>query len=157
MNRLQKLAKVADALKQTASDPSTVIPYNALGVGGQENCTLQVIANSVCRRPADVKALAREAVYNTLMLNLSKAGSVSAAILLCKEARNVGWAVSVGFDPCVPGTGDTFLSDFAVGVGSGQLYTGGLLAGEGVALCNRLLQLSREDTDLTFVGRYFRR
>ena len=153
----QKVSKVLELARTQPEGTDPALSYLLSGVGGQENCALQIVADEICKTSAELKALAREAVYNTLMITLPKAGCVTAAVSLCKEARHVGWAVSVATDKHYPETMDTFLTDFAVGVGAGQLLAGGLLSGENFSKYNRLLEINRADPNIAYVGRYFRR
>lgn len=55
-----------------------------------------------------------------------------------------------------PDCADTFLVDFAVGMGCGQLMAGAL-QGPGGDRYNRLLEISRADSKLDFAGPDFRR
>eukprot|EP01036_Dinobryon_divergens_P035564 gene35564-46123_t len=133
------------------------LAYCVGGVGGQEGCPLQIVACNDCLCPSDIKTLSQHAVFNTVRIGLARAGTVGCAIALCREARNMGWAVVVSIDNDRPASTDTFLADFAVGVGAGQLSAGGLLSGEYVCKYNRLLEISKESPSISFVGRFFRR
>lgn len=131
--------------------------YRLSGVGGQEVCTLQLVAATGCRTAKDMKTLSQEAMYNAFRVSLYKAGTVSKAIAMVKDVRDLGWVPLVGIDREYPETLDTFLTDFAVGVGAGQLLAGGLVTGEYSSKYSRLLEIARTDPNLLFVGRYFRR
>lgn len=97
-------------------------------------------------------------MYNTLKVSLHKIGSVYQALLLCKRARvHNEWSIIVGCEDehCVE-TIDTFIADFAVAVGAGQFASGGLESGEYMAKYARLLEITREDSSISYCGKKFR-
>jgi enolase len=82
------------------------------------------------------------------------------AIELCKTAHEVGWSVIISTSKDAPETMDTFLSDFAVGIGSSQLHVGGLHAAEYSCKLNRILDISHEipeNSNIQFLGSNFRK
>ena len=83
--------------------------------------------------------------------------SLTNAIELCKTARELGWAVIIACAEDGPETCDTFISDFAVGIGAAQFMGGGLHSSETSAKYNRLLEISREHQGIAFIGSKFRR
>lgn len=83
-------------------------------------------------------------------------GSLTAAIQLCKTAREMGWAVIIGSSEDGPETMDTFISDFAVGIGASQFMAGGLHSLETGCKYNRLMEISRENEGINFIGSKFR-
>ena len=62
----------------------------------------------------------------------------------------------IGADEGIPETHDDFIVDFAVGVGACQLAVGNLHSAEGANKMNRLLEIFRENEEMSFVGREFR-
>jgi enolase len=76
---------------------------------------------------------------------------------MVKAAREIGWSVIVSCNEEAPETVDTFVADFAVGMGVGQFMGGSLRAAENFEKYNRLLEISRADNTLQFAGPAFRR
>ena len=66
------------------------------GVGRDESCPLQIVADEAVLSTKDVKKWAGEAVYNAVKIRMSKCGTVTEAVSMAKEARGVGWSVIVG-------------------------------------------------------------
>ena len=76
------------------------------------------------------------------MIKLNQIGTVSEtkrAIELCREAR-WGYVISHRSGE----TEDTFMADFAVAMGGGQIKTGSACRSERIAKYNRLLEIERE-------------
>jgi enolase len=92
-------------------------------------------------------------VFNTVKVRLRNYRTVSSAIAMCKAACAAGWTVILSADEGCVETTETFLADFAVGIGVTQLMIGSIETGEGVAKINRLLEIARENETLPFVGR----
>jgi enolase len=84
----------------------------------------------------------REKTTNAVLIKLNQIGTVSetiAAIDLCHQA---GWRFVVSHRSGE--TEDTFLADFAVAMGGGQLKTGSACRSERIAKYNRLLEIEAE-------------
>mmetsp|Transcript_11371 Transcript_11371/g.11399 ORF Transcript_11371/g.11399 Transcript_11371/m.11399 type:complete len:217 (-) Transcript_11371:350-1000(-) len=149
----EKLKQFMDSLQ---SDQTTEgLGYCLAGVGGQEGVPLQVVADHCT--VADIRTVAPESLYNAVRVTLGKAGTISAAVALCKQARSAGWAILVGVSREYAECTDSFLADFAVGVGAGQLLAGGLGAGEYCCKYNRVREIAEEDSSINFAGQFFRR
>ena len=97
-----------------------------------------------------------EAVFNTLKIKMSKTRTVTGAVNLAKAARQAGWQVIVGCEEGSPESADSFIADLAVGVAASQFQGGGMESAEHLSKFNRLLQISKENEDIKFVGRQFR-
>ena len=79
---------------------------------------------------------------NAALIKVNQIGTVSetvAAIHLCRKA---GWAFIVSHRSGE--TGDSFIADFAVAMGGGQIKTGSACRSERMAKYNRLLEIERE-------------
>lgn len=79
---------------------------------------------------------------NAVLIKLNQIGTVTetiAAVELCREA---GWNFIVSHRSGE--TEDTFIADFAVAMGGGQIKTGSLCRSERVAKYNRLLEIEQE-------------
>lgn len=135
--------------------PSEGLSYCMAGVGGEERVCMQVVTHHCSME--HLKLAAQEAAFNSIRISLEYAGTVSAAVAMCKQARALGWAIIVGPDKNIEQTTDSFITDFAVGVGAGQLMAGGFLSGESVNKYNRLLEIAEEDSSINYSGKRFRR
>lgn len=124
------------------------------GIGGDTNCPMQIIADSCIASTDDLANFDTENIYDTLKVNIYKIGSIYKAIQLCKNVRK--WAIIVGSEEENAETMDSFVADFAVGVGAGQFAAGGFDSGECLSKYNRLLEITREDDSIPFAGRAFR-
>jgi enolase len=84
----------------------------------------------------------REKTTNAVLIKLNQIGTVTetiAAILMCRKA---GWNFVISHRSGE--TEDTFMADFAVAMGGGQIKTGSGCRGERIAKYNRLLEIERE-------------
>jgi len=84
----------------------------------------------------------RERTTNAVLIKLNQIGTVTetiAAIDLCREA---GWNYVVSHRSGE--TEDTFMADFAVAMGGGQIKTGSACRSERIAKYNRLLEIEAE-------------
>jgi len=136
---------------------SDTLSYNFKGVGGEEGCKLQVICDGSCREPADIAELDVDKVYNAVKINLGKCATVTKAAELCKAAQAAGWIIVCGADERTSETCDSFIADFAVAMGAGQLAAGGVCCAEHAAKYNRLLEIARSDDTIGSAGKTFRR
>jgi len=150
-----RITETIDTLKADGS--TRELNYSMGGVGGDDSCHIQIIADTACKNPEEMRMLANEAVFDAIKIRLEKVGSISNAIEMCKTAREIGWGIVIACAEESPETTDTFISDFAVGVGAGQFMGGGLHSLEYGCKYNRLLEIRREDEAITFIGTKFRR
>ena len=108
---------------------------------------------------ANIEQYTSEMPYNTVKLQLSRFASVSQAMEVVRKARSVKWPVAIvsnNTSALGPETIDTFLADFAVGTGSGQLMMGGVFASECTAKYNRVMEIILESPDIRYVAGKFR-
>lgn len=83
-----------------------------------------------------------EHTANAALIKLNQIGTVTetiAAVRLCQQA---GWGTVISHRSGE--TEDTFIADFAVAVGAGQIKSGSLSRSERLAKYNRLLEIERE-------------
>jgi enolase len=126
------------------------------GVGGDASCTLQLPLDAVSfSKLENVEQYMAEMPHNCISLSLSTFTSVSQAIEVARKARLAKWPVTICVDTTTPTSTDSFLSDFAVGVGAGSVVFGGVLGGQFLCKYNRLLEISIENPEMQF-GRNFR-
>jgi enolase len=81
-------------------------------------------------------------VANSVLIKLNQIGSVTETIEAIKLARSAGWTAVVSHrsgETC-----DTFISDFVVGMGTGQIKTGAPCRSERVEKYNQLLRIEEE-------------
>jgi enolase len=83
-----------------------------------------------------------EHAANAILIKLNQIGTVSETIDTIKLAQNHGYAAVVSHRSGE--TEDTFIADFVVGAGTGQIKTGSLCRSERVAKYNRLMMIERE-------------
>ena len=60
---VQRIAETIAFIKEEGADE---LKYNTQGVGGDETCFLQVVADSACRNADEIKVLADENVFNAV-------------------------------------------------------------------------------------------
>lgn len=84
------------------------------------------------------KAIAMKAC-NALLLKINQIGTVTEGMQAAKLAQQAGWNVVVSHRS---GEGeDSFIADFAVGIGAGQIKTGAPARAERTCKYNRLLEI----------------
>jgi enolase len=83
-----------------------------------------------------------ESIGNAILIKLNQIGSVSETIEAVEMARKAGYASIVSHRSGE--TEDTFLSDFVVATGSGQIKTGSASRTDRVAKYNQLLRIEEE-------------
>jgi enolase len=87
---------------------------------------------------------------------VNQIGSVTESIHACKMAQAAGWGVMVSHRSGE--TEDTFISDLAVGLRTGQIKTGATCRSERLAKYNQLLRIEEQlGKDAKFAGASFRK
>ncbi|EGJ51878.1 phosphopyruvate hydratase [Desulfocurvibacter africanus] len=84
----------------------------------------------------------REKSANSVLIKLNQIGTVTETIEAIRLCHAAGWSYVLSHRSGE--TEDTFLADFAVAMGGGQLKTGSACRSERVAKYNRLLEIERE-------------
>jgi enolase len=142
------------------SSYAETLRYNLGGVGGDPACPLQIPLDAVAFADIpDVDQFSQDMPYNTVQLQLSGFASVSQAIEVVRKARGVKWPLAVvSNNTSAQGleSTDTFLADFAVGVGAGQFMMGGVFSAECAAKYNRMMEITEESPAIRFVAGKFR-
>lgn len=90
---------------------------------------------------------------DALIVKVNQAGTVSEAVEAAKLARRHEWSIIVSHRS--GDSEDTFVADFAVGLGADGAKFGAPARGERTAKYNQLLRLE-EETGATFAGRTFK-
>jgi enolase len=83
-----------------------------------------------------------ERATNAVLVKLNQIGTVSETIKAIEMCRKAGWQYVISHRSGE--TEDTFIADFAVAMGGGQIKTGSLSRSERLAKYNRLLEIERE-------------
>jgi enolase len=97
------------------------------------------------------KAIDKKAA-NSVLIKLNQIGSVTETIEAIKLAQSAGWTCVVSHRSGE--TGDTFIADFVVGTGTGQIKTGSMCRSERVAKYNRLMIIERELGDRAKIAKF---
>lgn len=84
----------------------------------------------------------REQAANSILIKLNQIGTVSETIETVTIALQAGMTAIVSHRSGE--TEDSFIADFVVGAGTGQIKTGSLSRSERIAKYNRLMQIERE-------------
>ena len=84
----------------------------------------------------------REKAANAVLIKLNQIGTVTETVAAIDMCRAAGWRYFLSHRSGE--TEDSFLADFAVGVGGGQLKTGSAARGERLCKYNRLLEIEAE-------------
>jgi enolase len=88
---------------------------------------------------------------NAALIKLNQIGTVSETIAAIHLCRKAGWGFVVSHRSGE--TEDSFLADFAVAMGGGQIKTGSACRSERIAKYNRLLEIERELGPAAVFGR----
>ena len=83
-----------------------------------------------------------EKTANAVLIKLNQIGTVTETIRAIELCREAGWGYVISHR-CGE-TEDTFMADFAVAMGGGQIKTGSACRSERIAKYNRLLEIERE-------------
>ncbi len=84
----------------------------------------------------------RERATNAVLIKLNQIGTVSETIAAIEACRRAGWGYVISHRSGE--TEDTFMADFAVAMGGGQIKTGSASRSERIAKYNRLLEIEAE-------------
>jgi enolase len=84
----------------------------------------------------------RERSSNAVLIKLNQIGTVTETIEAIRLCRKAGWGYVISHRSGE--TEDTFLADFAVAMGGGQIKTGSVCRSERIAKYNRLLEIEAE-------------
>ena len=94
----------------------------------------------------------KEKVGNSVLIKLNQIGTVSETVAAIKMAHAAGWTAVVSHRSGE--TADTFIADFVVGLGTGQIKTGAPCRSERVEKYNQLLRIEEAlGSQATYAGR----
>jgi enolase len=83
-----------------------------------------------------------EQACNAVLIKLNQIGTVTETIEAIELCRHAGWGYVISHRSGE--TEDSFIADFAVAMGGGQIKTGSVCRGERIAKYNRLLEIEQE-------------
>ena len=84
----------------------------------------------------------RKSSANAVLIKLNQIGTVTETVSTIEMCRRAGWNYIISHRSGE--TEDTFMADFAVAMGGGQIKTGSACRSERVAKYNRLLEIEAE-------------
>ena len=83
-----------------------------------------------------------ENIANSVLIKLNQIGTLTETIEAIETARRAGWTAMVSHRSGE--TVDSFIADFTVALGTGQLKTGAPCRGERVEKYNQLMRIEEE-------------
>lgn len=89
-----------------------------------------------------IKRAIEEKTCNAALIKPNQIGTVTETVAAVEMCRHASWEAVVSHRSGE--TGDSFIADFAVAMGSGRIKAGSVSRGERVAKYNRLLAIERE-------------
>jgi len=92
--------------------------------------------------PERIKMGIEKHAANSVLIKLNQIGTVSETIAAIQLAKSAGWTCIVSHRSGE--TEDSFIADFVVGAGTGQIKTGSMCRSERVGKYNRLMMIERE-------------
>lgn len=104
---------------------------------------IQVVGDDLLvTNPKRIQKAIDEKSVNALLLKINQIGSITESIKALKMAKNAGWNVMVSHRSGE--TEDSFIADFVVGTGAGQIKSGAPCRSERLAKYNQLLRISED-------------
>lgn len=105
--------------------------------------TLTLVGDDIfVSHPKTIQAGIDDGIANATIIKPNQIGTVSEAINAAHIAQSAGYKIVASHRSGE--TNDTFIADFAVGIGADYLKAGGCTRGERVAKYNRLMDIERE-------------
>jgi enolase len=104
---------------------------------------VQIVGDDIfVTNPAFVRRGIAEKAANAVLIKLNQIGTVTETIQAIAVTRDAGWRYVISHRSGE--TEDSFMADFAVAMGGGQIKTGSASRGERIAKYNRLLEIEAE-------------
>jgi enolase len=104
---------------------------------------IQIVGDDLyATNPALIRRGIDERATNSALIKLNQIGTVSETVSAIEMCRTAGWQYVISHRSGE--TEDTFIADFAVAMGGGQIKAGSLSRSERLAKYNRLLEIERE-------------
>lgn len=106
--------------------------------------TIVIGDDLLCTNPERVRKAIEQKACQAVLVKPNQIGTITESFAVLKLAKDAGWKTIVSHRSGE--TNDTFIADFAVGVGADFTKFGAPARGERVAKYNRLLEIERELT-----------
>lgn len=104
---------------------------------------VQIVGDDlVVTNPRHIARAIKEKACNAALIKLNQIGTVSETIDAIHLCRKAGWGFVISHRSGE--TEDSFMADFAVAMGGGQIKTGSVCRSERIAKYNRLLEIEAE-------------
>ncbi|MGD0532436.1 MAG: phosphopyruvate hydratase [Methyloceanibacter sp.] len=104
---------------------------------------IQIVGDDLyVTNPAFIRRGIEQHATNAVLIKLNQIGTVTETVKAIETCRQAGWNYVISHRSGE--TEDTFIADFAVAMGGGQIKTGSLSRSERLAKYNRLLEIERE-------------
>jgi enolase len=104
---------------------------------------IQIVGDDLyATNPSLIRRGIEERATNAALIKLNQIGTVSETVKAIEMCRKSGWQYVISHRSGE--TEDTFIADFAVAMGGGQIKAGSLSRSERLAKYNRLLEIERE-------------
>jgi enolase len=119
--------------------------------------TIQIVGDDLFVTNAEYVARGiKEKAANAVLIKLNQIGTVTETIETIDLCKKAGWNYVISHRSGE--TEDTFMADFAVAMGGGQIKTGSVCRSERIAKYNRLLEIEAElgDSAVTVPGTVLR-
>ena len=108
-----------------------------------QGARIQIVGDDIfVTNPTFVRRGIAENTANAVLIKLNQIGTVSETIQAINLCREAGWNFVISHRSGE--TEDTFMADFAVAMGGGQIKTGSACRSERIAKYNRLLEIEAE-------------
>ena len=104
---------------------------------------IQIVGDDlIVTNPKYISRAIKEKACNAALIKLNQIGTVSETIDAIHLCRKAGWRFVISHRSGE--TEDTFMADFAVAMGGGQIKTGSVCRSERIAKYNRLLEIEAQ-------------
>jgi enolase len=104
---------------------------------------IQIVGDdNLVTNPRIIAVAISDKTCNAALIKLNQIGTVSEAMAAVQLCRNAGWGTVISHRSGE--TEDSFMADFAVAMGGGQMKSGSLCRSERMAKYNRLLEIEHE-------------
>ncbi len=101
---------------------------------------IQIVGDDILvTNPLYIRRAITEDTCNAALIKLNQIGTVSETVQAVQLCRKAGWGFVISHRSGE--TEDSFIADFAVAMGGGQIKTGSLCRSERIAKYNRLLEI----------------
>ena len=110
---------------------------------GELGQRVQIVGDDILvTNPEYIRRGIQERTCTAALIKLNQIGTLTETIEAIQLCRNAGWRFVISHRSGE--TEDSFIADFAVAMGGGQIKTGSLCRSERIAKYNRLLQIEHE-------------